>query len=429
MSSEEIPSEINTHEGIEANEVSPSSDIERSESEVANEAIEQINAEIAAVPGASIEIGKIESTLSLEDSSQSTVIKKEMEIEAKLEDLNIELNNAKAEALTEIASVLEVKTPNLIDQKTFDHESDSKPEGGGITDIFDSHPQLSEIGTKEQYDAYLKTLFPENFSSQATEDDFQHLFNRVINDPSASKVEKNFIENFITEATMEEFDKTKPYVRSEHSTINGLLREGKEVTIENVLAFKNKEVNELNKEWDMDVVDSYSALNEMMEKSHLHVDGSAPTKQVYRVVSGNSLFSEKNIGDTIEEKAFISSSIDAEYKDFYLNDEKEETIMSMSFPDNSIVNGVYLGNVEKEFLLPPGMSYEIKNKKTEIVNGISKTIIEVEFLPNKHVHVLGGDQDMQGFKDFVGKKEQINAVPTVAAIPSPLQNSQASALG
>lgn len=76
MNSEEIPSEINNNENIETNEVSPSSQIEQSESEVAKEAIEQINEEVAAIPDASAEIGNIESSLALADPNVSAEIKK-----------------------------------------------------------------------------------------------------------------------------------------------------------------------------------------------------------------------------------------------------------------------------------------------------------------------------------------------------------------
>ena len=185
---------------------------------------------------------------------------------------------------------------------------------------------------------------------------------------------------------MEEFKNITPYIRSEHLTINGLLRQEKEVNIENVLKYKGKELTDINKELNTDVVECFHALEDCIEKSQFTVPEEGIGKNVYRVIKGNHLadFEKDHI---ITEKSFLSTSLDESYKKFYLNDADEETILTIKFPEKSKVNGIIIGNVENEFLLPRNMSYKIVNKKESVINGVKKFEIEAEFLPNVHLHV------------------------------------------
>ncbi len=216
----------------------------------------------------------------------------------------------------------------------------------------------------------------------------QHGIDAILKSPEADEniILRDFLKNFQTTMKVDEFKKITPYIRSEHQTINGLLRQGKEVNIENVLQYKGKELNDFNKEWNIDVVEAFHALEDCIEKSQFTVPEEGIGKKVYRVIPGDHL-ADFNQGDKITEKSFLSTSLDESYKEFYLNDQKEETILTIKFPNNSKVNGIFIDNVEKEFLLPRNMSYKIINKKTSIINGVNKFEIEAEFLPNEHVRV------------------------------------------
>jgi hypothetical protein len=220
------------------------------------------------------------------------------------------------------------------------------------------------------------------------EEYMQHDIDAFLNSSEVdeNKIQRDFLKNFQTTMKVEEFKKVTPYIRSEHQTINGLLRQGKEVNIENVLQYKGKELSDINKEWNADVVESFYALEDCIEKSQFTVPEEGVGKKVYRVINGDHL-ADFNQGDTITEKSFLSTSLDESYKDHYLNDADEETILTIKFPDNSKVNGICIGNVENEFLLPRNMSYRILDKKLSIINGVKKFEIEAEFLPNKHIHI------------------------------------------
>lgn len=216
----------------------------------------------------------------------------------------------------------------------------------------------------------------------------QHGIDAFLNSSEKDKntIQRDFLKNFQTTMKIEEFKKVTPYIRSEHQTINGLLRQDKKVNIENVLQYKGKELSDINKEWNADVVESFQALEDCIEKSQFTVPEEGVGKKVYRVINGDHL-ADFNQGDTITEKSFLSTSLDESYKDWYLNDADEETILTIKFPDNSKVSGICIGNVENEFLLPRNMSYKIIDKKVSVINGVKKFEINAEFLPNEHVRV------------------------------------------
>lgn len=216
----------------------------------------------------------------------------------------------------------------------------------------------------------------------------QHGINAILNSSEGPEdaITRDFLKNFQTTMKIEEFKNITPYLRSEHQTINGLLRQDKEVNIENVLSYKGKELNDSNKEWNADVIESFQALEDCIEKSQLTVPEEGVGKEVYRIIKGDHL-ADFNQGDTITEKSFLSTSLDESYKEHYLNDADEETVLTIKFPEKSKVNGIIIGNVEHEFLLPRNMSYKIIDKKVTLVNGVRKFEIEAEFLQNEHVRI------------------------------------------
>lgn len=225
------------------------------------------------------------------------------------------------------------------------------------------------------------------------ETSMQDGINAFLNSPEADEdiVTRDFLKNFQTTMKQDEFKKVTPYLRSEHQTINGLLRQDKEVNIENVLQYKGKELNDINKEWNTDVVESFHALEDCIEKSQFTVPKEGVGKEVYRIINGDHL-KDFNQGDTITEKSFLSTSLDQSYKEHYLNDADEETVLTIKFPEKSKVNGIIIGNVEHEFLLPRNMSYKIIDKKVSVINGVRKFEIEAEFLQNEHVQVTNNSE-------------------------------------
>ncbi len=237
---------------------------------------------------------------------------------------------------------------------------------------------------KNDTELNIKEVSQENID----ETSMQQGINAFLNSPEAEEntIQRDFLKNFQTTMKIEEFKNITPYLRSEHLTINGLLRQDKEVNIENVLSYKGKELNDSNKEWNADVIESFQALEDCIEKSQFTVPEEGVGKEVYRIIKGDHL-ADFNQGDTITEKSFLSTSLDESYKEFYLKDSDEETILTIKFPEHSKVNGIMIGNVENEFLLPRNMSYKIINKKVSVINGVKKFEIEAEFLQNEHVRV------------------------------------------
>ena len=205
-------------------------------------------------------------------------------------------------------------------------------------------------------------------------------------DNGQDSIERSFLGNYQTRMKKDDSQMLAPYIRSEHNTINGLLRQDKDITIENVLEYKGKEDNQLNREWNADIVDSYKTLENCIENSQFNIPAEGVGSKLFRIINGDH-FTETNIGNIVTEKSFLSTSIDEAYKDFYLNDDKDETIITFSFPEKAVVNGIYLGNTEKEFLLPRNMSYRIVNKNITEAGGHKKIMIEAEFLPNEHLKV------------------------------------------
>lgn len=263
---------------------------------------------------------------------------------------------------------------HTINQKASKVISDTKQELG--EESISPEKQKEELDGKETTQINLDETY------------MQHGIDAFLNSSEKDKntIQRDFLKNFQTTMKIEEFKKVTPYIRSEHQTINGLLRQDKKVNIENVLQYKGKELSDINKEWNADVVESFQALEDCIEKSQFTVPEEGVGKKVYRVINGDHL-ADFNQGDTITEKSFLSTSLDESYKDWYLNDADEETILTIKFPDNSKVSGICIGNVENEFLLPRNMSYKIIDKKVSVINGVKKFEINAEFLPNKHVRV------------------------------------------
>ncbi len=317
-----------------------------------------------------------------------------------------------------------ILTPNLDEVTIFDKENihilGSKSDvekfkefvnknevGMSVEKMNNLNPQLLEIGTPEQYTEYLQTRFPEKITRELGEGYVQTGINEFLESKEDlnenEKRLKGFLEHYITQTTNEEFESFKPYKTSEYYTINSLLREGKEITVENILQYKNVDPSY---GWAQEeIVEAVKNLKEAMKKSFWSVDGSlVNNKKTYRA-DFTGYHANKNIGDVVEDKAFMSTSVTKDgYAQSTLRDEKDATILVMNFPKNSIVNSVFLNGAENELLLPPNMSYEVKNKKQIQKNGATKTILQVEFLPNEYIHVLGSEKDIGDFKNFVTTK-------------------------
>lgn len=322
--------------------------------------------------------------------------KNALNLDAELGAINMKADNLIADTKKE----LDETSGGIIQEKS--------QEGGSIdlTDAYDKNPIFSQIGTKDEYRKYIETVFPRNHTATLDDTFLQHGLNDLIDKPDAApdeKAEKDFLKNYITMMTNEDFKNLNPYKLSHHNVINGLLRNGEDITVENILKYKNMEDNAVTRDFQTDVVESYITIKESIEKSYVAVSEKAGNNEVYRVIQGDELFKDKEIGAIVTDKSFLSTSINKEYTDFYRNDDQEETILTMHFPENSIVNGVYAAGYEKELILPAGMSYEIKNKEVIEVNGKKKILIDVDFLPNEHIRVLGDQKDSENFKAFVAK--------------------------
>ncbi len=316
-----------------------------------------------------------ESVESIEDMQKR--LSQEMTIQyehLKDEDKKIEAANASINLSTE--EVQEEKNAMNLDAEISTINSEAEKLTNESKNKINVDKSSTELSTAE--------MFQENIN----ETSMQHDIDAFLKSPEADEnpIQRDFLKNFKTTMTMEEFKNITPYIRSEHLTINGLLRQEKEVNIENVLKYKGKELTDINKELNTDVIECFHALEDCIEKSQFTVPEEGIGKNVYRVIKGNHLadFEKDHI---ITEKSFLSTSLDESYKKFYLNDVDEETILTIKFPEKSKVNGIIIGNVENEFLLPRNMSYKIVNKKESVINGVKKFEIEAEFLPNVHLHV------------------------------------------
>lgn len=238
----------------------------------------------------------------------------------------------------------------------------------------------------------------ENFK-KAREDEkrFQFHLNKAVESGTAlSAPELRFAANFKTLITTEQYEGFNEYkLHNGHTVMNGILRKGNDVTIENVLSFKGLESSEWNREINAGLVECFNTLKEGMGQSYLLASEKEGTNKVYRFVKGTPFGDNKEIGEVVTEKSFLSTSVDSAYADYYLNNDQEETILQMEFPDNSVVHGVMMGGVEKEFLLPPNMAYKIKNKEVREVNGIKKVILAVEFLPNENLLQLASPDELE----------------------------------
>ena len=363
---------------------------------------EQLKGEDAKIETANNSIG-----LSVEEVQEE---KNAMNLDAEISVINIEaeklINEPEIEAL--VRGTLNVASL----------ENGSKNEADGLNSIFESNPKLSEIGTKEQYEAYIQNRFPreaaKNLGEGYIQTSINSFFEDAENQEGVEEVEKNFLKNYVTMMSDEDLEKVKPYKTSESSTINSLLREGKQLNLENILQYKG--MNPHQPQYILDnlngIAEACDTMKESIKKSYWSPHESVfNDSKTYRVDFTGHL-AQKNIGDVVDDKAFISTSIDKnQYAIPNLKSDKDSTIIIMNFPKNSIVNAVYLAGKEKELLLPPNMSYEIKDKKIVQINGAAKTVMNVEFLPNENIHILGSEKDAEDFKSFVSVKNNSEQPP------------------
>lgn len=202
--------------------------------------------------------------------------------------------------------------------------------------VFESHPQLSEIGTKQQYAEYLKTIFPK------------------------SKV-KDIV-----------------YHGTDHKqSFNNILKNGFETS-----------KNFGNKYW-------LTPIN-------------------HKITGDTSLYSTADYGDNI-----ISALI---------NVNKYETVRKNDFTgsesENPALTGVRKDESNDTMIVRQGSSALFdKNRKdydAEWAKKADKVGFYIVFDP-KQIHVLGGEKDVQGFKNFVANAkptEKTETKPTTSAAPS-----------
>lgn len=378
-------------------------------------AIEEIEASASEATVSNDDLETILKSVNLENEKVSS-IKESINLDNVVSDINAEIASEKQAAIDKVREIVATDSPV---ESTPQAKPDSfqetilKQRDAGYEKIFEESQELSSIGSKEEYLEYLKSKFPAEIGNKLDGDYIQTGINSFLEnintEENVEEVEKKFLSHYVTLATKEEYEKTMPYLGADSTTINGMLRNGKEINVNNIIEHEHQQDNASN-ELVLDsankIVEGYHTLQEVINKSYWAVNQPLfNNSKTYRVDFTNN-HEGVNVGDVVSDKAFLSTSItkNALAKS---NFEKagDSTILIMNFPKNSIVNAFCLGGSTSEVVFPPNMAYEIKNKKLVEVNGSKKTILDVEFLPNEYLHVLGSQKDIEDFRKFVFEKK------------------------
>jgi hypothetical protein len=257
------------------------------------------------------------------------------------------------------------------------------------------------IVLKGQYEeAYVQSLIPEDAEALG-EEYMQPRIDEYVREPvdesnGGDIAEKNFLKQYKTRGKKEDFEKTAKYRQTtDHNVINGIMRKDKPVTIENVLEHKGKEDTPFHRESHNDIVESHDSLKKIIDNSYLLASDANANRKVYRTISDNTV-PVGEPGDIMTDKAFMSTSINKEYADLVSKNEGDKTIMTLNFPQQSVVNGAYISGLgtEKEFVLPPNTSYKINKKEVRDTPAGKNTLVEADILPSEHVRVLGGGRSL-----------------------------------
>ncbi len=367
---------------------------------------QNIESDFGALPDAQAELDKIAETTAVEDAEAVERIKSETGVVAQLDILNQEAMTEKENALREVAEVLKKEeTTNEVQRQRLEN----------LRKIYNSNPELAAIGSEKQYEEYLESVLPLKLVDRLGTEYVQTKLDDFLNSGAPTgweDVEKRFYENFFTLASEADFDKTEPYKEAQYNVINNALRAGGEMTFENLISEDEKPHRHLQSTIDIvqERVDACEAMMKVIEKSSWLPNQSVFSNQkTYRVNLSNYLH-DREVGDIIQDKGFLSTSLDSKpYAKPQFEGDRDTTIIIFDFPKNTVLNCAALEGLEKEVVFAPNTPYRMKNKRVIMSNGAKKTVFQAEMMPNKYMRVLGSEDDKKDFARFVenGKKTEV----------------------
>jgi hypothetical protein len=268
----------------------------------------------------------------------------------------------------------------------------------GVSEVFESNPELSSIGTAQQYSQYLDTIFPDSKVKDITYHGSHTRFDKFDKSLSGSKTRANingkgfFFSNSkaIAQGYTQSLDKSNIY---NDLTLYWYFKRD----------LGNKNINNISeKEW-LDMIINYFG-NDELTPQYLQKQTFEKTKALF----------EKFKDDEDLNNVQYTDEIDASK---YIQDTSVVYPVILDIIDPLVVEGnnrqmLTIVKKETESLKETNDGIVFNNVEDGMSNGARFVANTYTVFESEQIHILGNKKDIEGFKDFVTQSSTTNNIET-----------------
>jgi hypothetical protein len=247
----------------------------------------------------------------------------------------------------------------------------------GVEEIFNQNPELASIGTPEQYSAYLDSIFPESKVKDVVYHGSKNKFEKFSKEQKGSNLGKVSLD-------------------SKLGFFFGNLELSKkfgDVNYSVVISTKNPLIVEEDTRQKDKVIDIIKSIEDLL---------TSEGKQDFFEASGNIqnlILSSYNVKSYNELESKLN-----DYQDILKNINTKEANFNSEFTENKIKNAIENNN---DGVI---LNYDVKDSSVK-----SKQYIVFE---PEQIHILGNENDVQGFRQFVSEQGTSLQKPQGETLPS-----------
>jgi hypothetical protein len=287
----------------------------------------------------------------------------------------------------------EIKNP-LLAEIEFDKQQDYKP---GVEELFDSNPELASIGTEEQYSQYLDTIFPDS--------KVKDIVYR-----GGEKKDTSLFEYFTN-------NYAEAYMYSKANVTKG----GKITERNPISVIKNNiaKTYNLNKNVLLAITDTQLGVNGLEYEGFISKEDADEAR---KLLSTNKDI--KNLSRLIELYSIVSIESEedlmkqfdnTEYQKYKPEYDKIRKELEPFFNRKDVgeiktailnIKNPYKGEIVQEDLQNDRDAYKNGHDGAFLMDGDHFLVKN----NTEQIHILGNEQDIEGFKEFVGKEEVVGNI-------------------
>jgi hypothetical protein len=282
----------------------------------------------------------------------------------------------------------------------------------GVSELFESNPELAAIGTPEQYSQYLNTVFPDSKVKDIVYHGTHTKFNKFDKSLSGSK-------------TKASINGKGFFFSNSLAVAQGYRQSLEQSNIYNDVIFYyyfkrdlgNKNIKDVTKEEWQDIVLNYFGSDDL-NIQYLQNQSLDKTKQLFEKFKNDKQFDQVQYSDELDFSKYLKD--DSVVYSVILNAVNPLVVEGNNYQMLSIVKK------EIEKLKEDNDSIVFNNVEDGISGGYRGVANTYTVFEPEQIHILGGKQDIEGFKEFVSTQptEPVVEVGSESSINTDMEEYQ-----